>query len=185
MTVNDMLREAITTESRKRKCRWQNELESLGYVIIKDGSWQIKNPITKRFIELYYNDSCIRTNNNKGVKFGRVWSNKVHRYVNKPIECIDFVGLLNKNEIKPTNYFDGWTNVDRLRNALSDRKHHSANLQNAMNVYQNKIDELTKEYQRKIEDAKRSYEWNVKYHTDGLKRANENISKIMHKGIDN
>lgn len=180
MTVNDMLREAITTESRKRKCRWQTELESLGYVIIKDGSWQIKNPITKRYIELYYNETCIRTNK-QGVRFGRVWSNKVHKYVNKPIECIDFVGLLNKNEIEPTNYFDNWTNVDRLRDSLYSRKHHSDNLKCAMSVYQNKIDALTKKYQKDIEEAKRSYEWNVEYHTKGLASANKIISELLNK----
>ena len=46
--LNTMLREAITTESRKRKCRWQTELEALGYVIFKDGSWRIRNPKTNR-----------------------------------------------------------------------------------------------------------------------------------------
>lgn len=184
MTVNEMLREAITTDSRKRKCRWQKELEALGYIIIKDRSWEIKNPRTNRFIELGYNETYIRTNNN-GVRFGRVWSNKVHRYVIKPIECIDFVGLLNKNTIQPVNINDSWTNVDYLRSALYDRKHHTKELSCAMEVYRNKIDSLTKEYQRKIEDAKRSYEWTMEYHTNGLKRSNENIKKILHKGLDN
>ena len=182
--LNTMLREAITTESRKRKCRWQTELEALGYVIFKDGSWRIRNPKTNRFIELSYNDTCIRTNNNRGIRFGRVWSRK-NGYVIKPIECIDFVGLLNKNTIINVNYFDNWTNVDRLRDALCSRKSHSDNLKCAMSQYQNKIDFLTKEYQKKIEEAKRSYEWNVKYHTEGLARANENIAKIMNKSIDN
>ena len=184
MTVNEMIVEAITTDSRKRKCRWQNELESLGYIIVKDRSWFIRNPITGRFIDLDYNGTYIRTNN-KSVRFGRVWSNKVHRYVNKPIECINFVGLLNKNKIQPVNCYDNWTNVDDLRNALQDRKHHSKELGCAMQVYQNKIDALTKEYKNKIEEAKRSYEWNVDYHTKGLARANKNISKIMNKSIDN
>ena len=39
MTVNEMLREAITTESRKRKCRWQTELEALGLEISKNRAW--------------------------------------------------------------------------------------------------------------------------------------------------
>ena len=183
MIVNDMLREAITTDSRKRKCRWQNELEALGYVIIKDRSWAIRNPKTNRYIELVYNENHIRTNN-KYIRFGRVWSSKTHKYVTKPIECINFVGLLNKNKIQPVNYLDGWTNVDYLRNALSDRNHHEKELSCAMEVYQNKIDALTKEYQRKIEDAKMSYEWNVEYHTKGLKNANKNIEKLLHKSID-
>lgn len=182
--LNTMLREAITTESRKRKCRWQTELEALGYVIFKDGSWRIRNPKTNRFIELSYNDTCIRTNN-RGIRFGRIWSRK-KGYVVKPIECIDFVGLLNKNIIENVDYFAGWTTVNQLRNALHDRKHHSDNLKCAMAVYQNKIDVLTKEYQKKIEEAKKSYEWNVDYHTKGLARANENIAKIMRKtSIDN
>ena len=183
MTVNEMIIEAITTDSRKRKCRWQNELESLGYIIVKDRSWFIRNPITGRFIDLDYNGTYIRTNN-RSIRFCHVWSNKVHKYVTKPIECIDFVGLLNKNKIQSVDYFNGWTNVDYLRNALDDRKRHEKELNCAMKVYQNKIDILTKEYQRKIEDAKQSYEWSVKYHTKGLKNANKNIEKLLHKSID-
>jgi hypothetical protein len=182
MTVNDMLREAITTDSRKRKCRWQNELESLGYIIIKDRSWYIKNPITSRFIDLDYNGTYIRTNNGS-IRFGYMWSSKTHRYVTKPIECIDFVGLLNKNKIQPVN-FNGWTNVNYLRNALYSRKHHEKELSCAMEIYKNKIDTLTKEYQKKIEDAKRSYEWSVEYNTKELKNANKNIEKLLHKSID-
>ena len=54
-----------------------------------------------------------------------------------------------------------------------------------MSVYQNKIDALTKKYQKDIEEAKRSYEWNVEYHTKELKRANKNIENILNKSIDN
>ena len=180
MTVNEMLREAITTESRKRKCRWQTELEALGYTIYKDGGWKIRNPKTNRYISLAYNENIIYTSK-KNVRFGYVWSNKLHKYVTKPIECINFVGLLGKNEIQNINYFDNLTNVQRLRSELNDRKNHSKNLKCAMAVYQNKIDALTKEYQNKIEEAKRSYEWNLDYHTKGLERANKNIEKIMHK----
>ena len=57
MTVNEMLYEAITTESRKRKCRWQTELEALGFEIIKSGAWFIRYTKTNRFIELSYNDN--------------------------------------------------------------------------------------------------------------------------------
>ena len=39
MTVNEMIIEAITTDSRKRKCRWQTELEALGFKISKDRAW--------------------------------------------------------------------------------------------------------------------------------------------------
>ena len=52
MTVNEMIIEAITTDSRKRKARNQFELEKLGYVIRKDKAWIIRNPKTDRFIEL-------------------------------------------------------------------------------------------------------------------------------------
>lgn len=50
-----------------------------------------------------------------------------------------------------------------------------------MNDYQTKIDNLTKEYQMKIKEAKHSYDWNLDYHTKGLAEANERIDKLLHK----
>ena len=177
MTVNEMLYEAITTESRKRKCRWQTELEALGFEIGKDRAWFIRNTKTGRFIELPYDEYCIRTNNGY-VKFGRVWSKK-HAYVNKPLSSIDLEGLLTKRPAKNGCY--KWTDVERMKSALHNKKYHKRILDNAMSEYQNKIDALTKEYQRKLEEAKRSYDWNMKYHTDSLASANETISELLHK----
>lgn len=177
MTVNEMLREAITTDSRKRKCRWQTELEALGFKISKNGAWFIRNTKTDRFIELPYNEYYIRTNNGY-VKFGGMWSKK-HAYVNKPLSSIDLEGLLTKRPIKNGGY--NWTDVMLMKDALRNKKYHKRILDNAMNEYQNKIDALTKEYQRKLEEAKRSYDWNMKYHTDSLTSANETISKLLHK----
>ena len=177
MTVNEMLREAITTDSRKRKCRWQTELEALGFEISKDRAWFIRNTKTGRFIELPYDEYCVRTNNGY-VKFGRVWSKK-HAYVNKPLSSIDLEGLLTKRPVKNSCY--EWTDVERMKNALQNKKYHKRILDNAMNEYQNKIDILTKEYQKKLEDAKRSYDWNMKYHTDSLASANKTISELLNK----
>ena len=177
MTVNEMLYEAITTDSRKRKCRWQTELEALGFKISKDRAWFIRYTKTDRFIELPYDEYCIRTNNGY-IKFGRVWSKK-HAYVNKPLSSIDLEGLLTKRPAKK-GYYD-WTDVMIMKDALRDRKYHSNILNNAMNEYQHKVDALTKEYQRKLEEAKNSYDWNMKYHTDSLASANKTISDLLHK----
>ena len=177
MTVNEMLYEAITTESRKRKCRWQTELEALGFKISKDRAWFIRYTKTDRFIELPYDEYCIRTNNGY-IKFGRVWSKK-YAYVNKPLSSIDLEGLLTKRPVK-NGYYE-WTDVERMKNALHNKKYHKRILDNAMNEYQNKIDILTKEYQKKLEDAKRSYDWNMKYHTDSLASANKTISELLNK----
>lgn len=179
MTVNDMLREAITTDSRKRKCRWQTELEALGFKISKNGAWFIRYTKTDRFIELPYDDNCLRTNNGY-IRFGRVWSKK-YAYVNKPLSNIDLEGLLTKRNSKSYSVFNDWTDVDLMRDALYDRKRHTKNLENLMNDYQTKIDNLTKEYQKKIEEAKRSYDWNLDYHTKGLSEANKRIDKLLHK----
>lgn len=177
MTVNEMLREAITTDSRKRKCRWQTELEALGFKIIKDGSWLIRNIKTGRFIELPYGEYCIHTNNGY-IKFGRVWSKK-YAYVNKPLSSIDLEGLLTKRPAK--NGCNVWTNVERMKDALRNKKYHERILDNAMSEYQNIIDALTKEYQRKLKEAKRSYDWNMKYHKDSLISTNKTISELLHK----
>ena len=177
MTVNEMLREAITTESRKRKCRYQAELERLGFEISKDRAWFIRNTKTGRFIELPYDECCIRTNNGY-IKFGNMWSRK-HAYVNKPLSSIDLEGLLTKRPVKNGCY--EWTDVMRMKDALRNKKYHSNILDNAMNEYQHKIDVLTKEYQRKLEEAKHSYDWNMKYHTDSLASANKTISKLLNK----
>ena len=184
MTVNDMLREAITTDSRKRKCRWQTELEALGFTIHKDGAWYIRYDKTNRFIELTYNDDGLRTSNGY-IRFGRIWKSGNYKkgnyghYVDKPLSCIDLEGLLTKRPVK--SYSNRWTNVDIMRGALSDKKLHERNLGKLMNEYQTKIDNLTKEYQRKIEEAKHSYDWNLDYHTKGLASANETILKLLHK----
>ena len=177
MTVNDMLREAITTESRKRKARWQTELEALGFEIIKNGGWLIRNTKTGRFIELPYDDDRIRTNHG-WIKFGYVWNRK-HLYVNKPLSSIDLEGLLTKRPAKSDCY--KWTDVMHMKDALRNKKYHSRILDNAMSEYQYKVDALTKEYQKKLEEAKHSYDWSMKYHTDSLASANETISKLLHK----
>ena len=179
MTVNEMLREAITTDSRKRKCRWQVELEALGFTIIKDRSWYIRYDKTGRFIDLSYNDDYLRTTNGY-IRFGRVWkSGKNCGYINKPLSCIDLEGLLTKRPVKP--YENDWTNIMRMNNALRDRKNCTHNLNGLMNEYQTKIDNITKEYQRQINEAKRSYDWYLDYYTKGLTNANETISKLLNK----
>ena len=177
MTVNEMLYEAITTESRKRKCRWQTELETLGFEISKDRAWFIRYTKTGRFIELPYDEHYIRTNNGY-IKFGHMWSRK-HEYVNKPLSSIDLEGLLTKRSAK-SGYYE-WTDVMRMKDALRNKKYHSRILDNAMSEYQHKIDALTKVYQRKLEEAKHSYDWNMDYHTKSLASANETISKLLHK----
>ena len=57
MTTNEMIYEALTTNSKKKKARWQVELEMLGYKVIKDGSWYISNPSTGKWIDLPYNET--------------------------------------------------------------------------------------------------------------------------------
>lgn len=177
MTVNEMLYEAITTESRKRKCRWQTELEALGFEISKDRAWFIRYTKTGRFIELPYDEHCIRTNNGY-IKFGRIWSRK-YTYVNKPLESIDLEGLLTKRPVN--NTYSEWTDVMRMQEALRNKKYHSRILDNAMSEYQNTINTLTREYQRKLDEAKHSYNWNMDYHTKSLARANKTISELLHK----
>ena len=122
MTVNEMIIEAITTDSRKRKCRWQTELEALGFKISKDRAWFIRYTKTDRFIELPYYENCLRTNNGY-IKFGRVW--KRGGYVNKPLSSINLEGLLTKRNSKSYSVFGDWTDVDLMRNALYDRKRHT------------------------------------------------------------
>ena len=184
MTVNEMLYEAITTDSRKRKCRWQTELEALGFIIHKNGAWYIRYEKTNRFIELPYNDDALRTSNGY-IRFGRIWKNGNYKkgtyghYVDKPLSCIDLEGLLTKRSVKP--YESNWTDVSIMQSVLNDRKYHTRNLKNLMRDYQTKIDDLTKEYQKKIDDAKRSYDWNLDYHTKGLAEANKTILKLLHK----
>ena len=169
-----MLYEAITTESRKRKCRWQTELEALGFEVSKDRAWFIRYTKTNRFIEKPYEDNHIRTNRG-WIKFGYMGWNKK----DKPLSSIDLEGLLTKRPAK-SGYYE-WTDVMRMKDALRDRKYHSRILNNAMSEYQNKIDALTKEYQKKLEEAKRSYDWNMNHHTKSLANANETISKLLHK----
>lgn len=179
MTVNEMIIEAITTDSRKRKARYQTELENLGYKVIKDGSWYIRNPKTGRFIEKEYSDESIRSSRGY-IRFGHVWSKSKHKYVNKPISVINFVGLLNKKEIE-RNYFENDTTVASLKRALNDRNYHKKNLDSALSEYQTKIDNITKEYQRKLKDAENSYKWSVDWNTKSLASAEKRITELLRK----
>ena len=179
MTVNEMIVEAITTDSRKRKARYQTELEALGYVIRKDRGWIIRNPKTDRYIDLPYNENYIHTNNG-GIKFGRIWSKK-YTYVNKPISVIDFENLLNTPISDKFMWHDNRSHAETMRDYLHDRKYHKKNLDSAMTEYQQKINDITSEYHRMLENAKKNYDWSVKYHTNALNRANEGINKLLHK----
>lgn len=179
MTVNEMIIEAITTDSRKRKARNQFELEKLGYVIRKDRAWIIRNPKTNRFIELGYRENCIRTNNGY-IKFGRVWSRK-NGYVKKPISVIDFENLLNTPISDNQIWCDNRTHTEMMHTFLHDRKYHKKNLDGAMAEYQQKIENITAEYKRMLDNAKHSYDWNVDYHSKALDRANKEIDKLLHK----
>lgn len=182
MTVNEMIIEAITTDSRKRKARNQFELEKLGYVIRKDRGWVIKNPKTNRFIKLEYNENYIYANNSIGgikIRFGHIWSRK-NGYVNKPISVIDFENLLN-TPIKGNRYWDNRSHAEIMRSLLHDRKYHKKNLDSAMAEYQQKIENITAEYKRMLDNAKDSYDWSIDYHTKELNRANKEIDELLHK----
>ena len=180
MTVNEMIIEAITTDSRKRKCRWQAELEALGYVIIKDRSWRIRNPKTGRYIDLKYNADYIWTNYGE-IRFGHIWSRK-HGYVNKPISVINFEKLLDTPISEKHQYHDDRTHTEIMRTLLHDKKYHSKNLDNAMSEYQQKIENITAEYKRMLDNAKRNYDWSVKYHSEALDRANKGIDELLKRG---
>ena len=181
MDTNTMLREAITTDSRKRKARWQTELEALGYTIYKDKAWIIVNPKTNRRIRLNY-DSDYLYATKVNIRFGRVWSYKKGCYVTKPLEKINLERLLNKNKVSDCYWTDSWTSVDRMTRALHDRKYHQTYVDNAWNTFQSELDAITKEYNKKIASAKRSYEWNIKYHTEELKCANDTINQLLKRG---
>ena len=179
MTVNEMIIEAITTDSRKRKTRNQFELEKLGYIIRKDRAWIIRNPKTDRFIELGYNENCIHTNNGY-IRFGSIWSRK-NGYVKKPISVIDFENFLNTPINNDYIWHDNRSNTVKMRTALHDRKYHKKNLDNAMAEYQQKIENITAEYKRMLDNAKHNYDWNINYHSNALDRANKEIDKLLHK----
>lgn len=183
MTVNEMIIEALTTDSRKRKARYQTELEAIGYRIIKDGSWIIRNPKTNRFVEKEYSHDGIRSSRGY-IGYGQVWSRTKHKYVKKPISVINFVGLLNEAE-KEYNYFENVNSTSVLKDTLRDRKYHKNKLDSALSEYQSKIDAITQEYQRKLKNAEDSYRWSVKYHAEAFNNAETKIKKILRKGIDN
>lgn len=177
MTTNEMIYEAITTDSRKRKARWQAELEALGYTIVKNGSWYISNPKTRKWIDLPYDEANTLRTSNGGIRFGYVYSRSYKTRKYKPLNIINFEGVLNSTKNNDNDY--GWTNVEIIRQNLYDRKYHQSKLNNAMSEYQQKIDEITKEYQKKLASAKNSYDWDVKYHTNGLAEANNTINKLL------
>lgn len=177
MTTNEMIYEAITTDSRKRKARHQAELEALGYKIIKDGSWYISNPKTHKWIDLPYDEASSLRTSNGGIRFGYVYSKSYKTRKYKPLTSINFVGILNstRNNERESNY----TNVDLMRISINDRNYHQNKLNNAMSEYQSTINALAKEYQRKLKDAENTYKWRLEFHTNGLATANKTINKLL------
>ena len=176
MDTNTMLREAITTDSRKRKARHQEELEAIGYKIVKDGCWMIINSKTNRRIRLDYNSECLHTSKN-AIRFGCIWSYKKGCYVTKPLEKINLERLLNKNKIE--NNYDNSSNVSRMSSALYYRKYHKKIIDKAWDEFQSTLNELTKEYNRKIENAKKYYEWSMEHHTKSFENANKEIQELL------
>ena len=177
MTTNEMIYEALTTDSRKRKARWQTELEALGYKIIKDGSWYISNPKTRKWIDLPYDEGSTLRTSNGGIRFGYVYSRSYKTRKYKPLTSINFVGILNSTRSNESE--SGWTNVNLMVTNLRDRKYHQNKLNNAMSEYQNTIDTLTKEFQRKLKDAEDTYKWQLEFHTNGLETSNKTINKLL------
>jgi len=177
MTTNEMIYEAITTDSRKRKARHQTELEALGYKIIKDGSWYISNPKTRKWIDLPYDEASTLRTSNGGIRFGYVYSRSYKTRKYKPLTSINFVGILNSTRNNESE--SGWTNVNIMATNLHDRKYHQNKLDNAMSEYQKTIDDITKEYQRKLTDAKKYYDWSIEYHTKALETSNKTINKLL------
>lgn len=177
MTTNEMIYEALTTDSRKRKARYQTELEALGYKVIKDGSWYISNPKTRKWIDLPYNEANSLRTSNGGIRFGYIYSRSYKTKKYKPLTSINFIGILNST--RDNEYKSDWTNVDIMATNLHDRKYHQKELDNAMNEYQKTIDDITKEYQRKLADAKKHYDWSIEYHTKALETSNKTINKLL------
>lgn len=181
MTVNEMIYEALTTDSRKKKAKWQMELESLGYKVIKDGSWYISNPKTGKWIDLPYNETNYLRTSKGYIRFGYQFRRKY-----KPLNVINFVGILNsdKNISVYRNGDDVNINMYNLANDLHNRKYHQKELDNAMNEYQTTIDLITKEYQTKLSNAKEHYDWSVKYHSEAIESTTKEINKILKRDID-
>lgn len=176
MDLNTMLREAITTDSRKRKCIWQDNLEAMGYKIIKDRCWTIINPTTKRRISLDYNSNYLHTTNST-IRFGRIWTYK--GYINKPLEIINLERLLNKNIISERSYGFEYTDVELMSRALHTRKLNQERLNDAWSEFQAELEKITREYNKKLADAKSSYEWGIEYSTREIKDANDTIDKLL------
>lgn len=174
MTVNEMIISALTTESRKRKARYQSELEELGYKVYKDRGWTIRNPINNRWVEIRYNQSTVYTNNRE-IRFGHMWSYNSRKYIEKPISVIDFEGLLNKRAIS-CSFYERNT-YEEMSHALWERKYHQEKLDNAWGDFQNKMDSLMKQ----MELAKKSYEENIKHNTYYVNMANAKIDKLLKK----
>ena len=169
-----MIISAITTNSRKHKARYQLELENLGYKICKNGGWIIRNPKNDRWIELRYEESVIHTNM-RNIRFGRVWSTKKAMYTYKPMNVIDFEGLLNTRAISGCNF--EYTTYEQMNRALWEKKYHQEKLDNAWGDFQNKMDSLM----RQMEQAKKNYEDNIKHNTYCLNMANAKIDKLLKK----
>ena len=150
MTTNEMIYEALTTDSRKRKARWQTELEALGYKIIKDGSWYISNPQTRKWIDLPYDEASTLRTSNGGIRFGYVYSRSYKTRKYKPLTFINFVGILNSTRSNESE--SSWTNVDTMRTNLSDRNYHQTKLNNAMNEYKKEYNNYMKDYSNALKD---------------------------------
>lgn len=177
MTTNEMIYEALTTDSRKRKARFQTELEALGYKIIKDGSWYISNPKTRKWIDLPYDEASRLRTSNGAIRFGYVYSRSCKTRKYKPLTSINFVGILNST--RNTEYESNQTNVNIMTTSLYNRKYHQEALDNSMSEYQKTIDDITKEYQKKLADAKRHYDWSIEHHTKALETSNNTINKLL------
>lgn len=169
-TVNEMLRAALTTDSRKKKCAYQSELEAMGYEICKDGRWMITNKKNGRYIYKYYDTDTIYCNSDI------IWFTKyTYRKPKRTIETIDLQGLLDRRPYIPS-YNAYWYSemhtekFAKMENALSDRKYHKKQLEQAKETYK-----------KALEEAKRKYEHDTNYNSRRVIDAENAIKNLLNK----
>lgn len=168
-TVNEMLRAALTTDSRKKKCAYQSELEAMGYEICKDGRWMITNKKNGRYIYKYYDTDSIHCNR------GSIWFTKYTRKQKKTIETIDLQGLLDRRPYIPrySTYWYPEMHTDKfmeMKNAIRDRKY-----------YKKQLEQAKEAYEKALEAAKRKYEYDTNYSSGRVIDAENTIKNLLNK----
>lgn len=160
--LNEAIVDVITHQYKKDCPEAHSLVTSWGLKIFKyDGRFEVFNPETQKSAQVSHSGYYIDLSHNMG----------------KPIKLerkhkIDYVSFLN-TPVNRDKYEDDfvYSKYGQARRDLRDAKQ-------KVKYNQEALDDAQKEFDKKLAELKRRYEWNIKYHSERLVTEKRRVADI-------